>query len=172
MPQRLWRISVTLLTVGLACGLFALSAHAQVTFERLLNSAKEPQNWLTYSGDYSGRRFSELDQINVANARSLTAKWVYQTGATGKLETTPLIVDGILYATGQDDRAFALDARTGRPNSLCLHLGDYGTRESSLIFVTAAGRVEHYFAPGPPCTTAYAPAPAPNADGIAIYPKA
>ncbi len=89
--------------------------HAQVTSERLLNSAKEPQNWLTYSGDYSGRRFSTLDQINVDNVKSLTAKWVYQTGATGKMETTPLVVDGILYATAQDDRAFALDARTGRP---------------------------------------------------------
>jgi len=98
-----------------SAGFFASSADAQVTFERLLNSAKEPQNWLTYSGDYSGRRFSPLDQINTANARSLTAKWVYQTGATGKLETSPLVVDGILYATAQDDRAFALDARTGRP---------------------------------------------------------
>ena len=45
----------------------------------------------------------------------MVAKWVYQTGATGKLETSPLVVDGILYATAQDDRAFALDARTGRP---------------------------------------------------------
>jgi alcohol dehydrogenase (cytochrome c) len=96
-------------------GLLATCAQAQVTFERLLNSGKEPQNWLTYSGDYSGRRFSSLDQVNATNARSLVAKWVYQTGATGKLETTPLVADGILYATAQDDRAFALDARTGRP---------------------------------------------------------
>ena len=51
----------------LSCvGIYGL--RAQVTFDRLLNSAKEPQNWLTYSGDYSGRRFSPLDQINVANA--------------------------------------------------------------------------------------------------------
>ena len=42
---------------------------AQVTPQRLLNSAKEPQNWLTYSGDYAGRRFSTLDQINTANAQ-------------------------------------------------------------------------------------------------------
>lgn len=96
-------------------GPFSCQAGAQVTFERLLNSAKEPQNWLTYSGDYAGRRFSTLDQINPGNARSLVAKWVYQTAGTGKLETTPLVVDGILYATGQDDRAFALDGRTGRP---------------------------------------------------------
>ena len=59
------------------------------------------------------------------------------------------------------DHSTQLDPRTGRPNSLCLHLGDYGTRESSLIFLNAAGRVEHYFAPGPPCTTAYAPASVP-----------
>ena len=70
---------------------------------------------MTYSGDYSGKRFSGLDQVNITNARTLVAKWVYQTGATGKLETTPLVVDGIMYATAQDDRAFALDARTGRP---------------------------------------------------------
>jgi alcohol dehydrogenase (cytochrome c) len=94
---------------------FAGHLSAQVTFERLENAAKEPQNWMTYSGDYSGKRFSALDQVNITNARTLVAKWVYQTGATGKLETTPLVVDGIMYATGQDDRAFALDARTGRP---------------------------------------------------------
>ncbi|PYX06058.1 MAG: PQQ-dependent dehydrogenase, methanol/ethanol family, partial [Acidobacteria bacterium] len=92
-----------------------ITANGQVTFERLLNSAKEAQNWLTYSGDYAGHRFSPLNQIDTSNAHSLVAKWVYQTAATGKFETTPLVVDGILYATGQDDRAFALDARTGRP---------------------------------------------------------
>jgi alcohol dehydrogenase (cytochrome c) len=101
-------------TVALVAFLVA-NAPAQVTFTRLLNSAKEPQNWLTYSGDYAGRRFSALDQVNAANVRLLVAKWVYQTGATGKFETTPLVVDGILYGTGPDDRAFALDARTGRP---------------------------------------------------------
>jgi|HubBroStandDraft_1064217.scaffolds.fasta_scaffold04312_6 alcohol dehydrogenase (cytochrome c) len=103
------------LMIWLALGLFASTTRAQVTFERLVNSAKEPQNWMTYSGDYSGKRFSGLDQVNITNARTLVAKWVYQTGATGKLETTPLVVDGIMYATAQDDRAFALDARTGRP---------------------------------------------------------
>jgi len=98
----------------LICGVGALSG-AQVTFERLVNSAKEPQNWMTYSGDYSGKRFSALDQINAANAHNLQAKWAYQTAGAGRIETTPLVVDGILYATAQDDRAFALDARTGRP---------------------------------------------------------
>jgi uncharacterized protein with NRDE domain len=60
------------------------------------------------------------------------------------------------------DHSTQLDPRTGRPNSVCLHLGEYGTRESSLIFVSAAGRIEHFFAPGPPCTAAYVPAAAPD----------
>src|SRR5580692_3103958 len=104
-----------ILAMWLSIVLFASHAVAQVTFERLVNSAKEPQNWMTYSGDYSGKRFSALDQINAANAHNLQAKWVYQTAGAGRIESTPLVVDGILYATAQDDRAFALDARTGRP---------------------------------------------------------
>ena len=93
----------------------APSGRAQVTPQRLLDSAKEPQNWLMYSGDYAGRRFSALEQINTSNAAMLVPKWAYQTMAGGKFETTALVVDGILYGTGQDNRAFALDARSGRP---------------------------------------------------------
>ena len=89
--------------------------HAQVTYERIRNAAQEPQNWLTYSGSYSGQRHSGLDQISAATVKNLVPKWVFQSGALGKWETTPLVVDGILYGTSQDDRAFALDARTGRP---------------------------------------------------------
>lgn len=60
------------------------------------------------------------------------------------------------------DHSTQLDARTGRPNSLCLHLGEYGTRSSSLIFMRRdAATVEHFFAAGPPCTTAYTRAATP-----------
>jgi alcohol dehydrogenase (cytochrome c) len=106
--------------VLLAAACCADTAFGQVTFDRLTRSSEEPQNWLTYSGDYAARRFSGLDQIKVKNGRSLVAKWVYQTGApgdgsNGRFETTPLVVDGILYGTAQDGRVFALDARSGRP---------------------------------------------------------
>ena len=106
---------LTAATVLLGFCLAGVSARGQVTPERLLESAKEPQNWLMYSGDYAGRRYSTLDQINTKNAASLVPKWAYQTMAGGKFETTSLVVDGVLYATGADDRAFALDARSGRP---------------------------------------------------------
>jgi uncharacterized protein with NRDE domain len=59
------------------------------------------------------------------------------------------------------DHSTQLDPRSGRPNSLCMHLGDYGTRSSSLIFMQQDGRVEHFFASGPPCTTSFLPALAP-----------
>jgi len=60
------------------------------------------------------------------------------------------------------DHSTQLDARTGRPNSLCLHLGDYGTRSSSLIFMRRdSASVDHFFAAGPPCTTSYQRAPVP-----------
>src|SRR6476660_4418751 len=106
-------IRITLLSIAYA--LICFSVRAQVSPQRLVDSAKEPQNWLTYSGDYAGHRFSALDQINTSAVRSLVPKWAYQTMAGGKFEATPIVVDGVLYGTGQDDRAFALDARTGRP---------------------------------------------------------
>ena len=106
---------VLALVVLLIVGGGASATRAQVTAERLLESGKEPQNWMMYSGDYSGRRHSTLDQVNATNVSALVPKWAYQTMGTGKYESTSLEVDGVLYGTGSDDRAFALDARTGRP---------------------------------------------------------
>jgi alcohol dehydrogenase (cytochrome c) len=92
----------------------AACAHAQVTADRLLGAEHEPQNWLTYSGTYAGWRYSTLDQIDATNAARLDMQWTFQVADLGQFETTPLVVDGVLYGTGQNDRAFALDARTGR----------------------------------------------------------
>jgi alcohol dehydrogenase (cytochrome c) len=91
-----------------------MPARAQVTYERVLNGTREPQNWLTYSGNYQGWRYSALEQISTSNVHHLAARWVFQSASLGQFETTPLVVDGVLYGTGQDNRAFALDARTGR----------------------------------------------------------
>jgi alcohol dehydrogenase (cytochrome c) len=86
----------------------------QVTSDRLVGAASEPQNWLTYSGAYNGWRHSGLDQVNSSNASRLVMQWSFQVADVGQFETTPLVVDGVLYGTGQNDRAFAVDARTGR----------------------------------------------------------
>jgi len=90
------------------------SGQSQVSYERLVHSASEPQNWLTYSGRYSGWRYSALDQITAKNVSRLALQWAFQSAELGEFETTPLAVDGVLYGTGPNDRAFAIDARSGR----------------------------------------------------------
>jgi alcohol dehydrogenase (cytochrome c) len=67
-------------------------------------------DWPTYNGDYSGRRYSTLDQINSQNIGSLTLAWRFR--ANGTIKATPLEVNGILYLTTPDN-VWAIDARTG-----------------------------------------------------------
>src|SRR5260370_19480022 len=93
----------------------ALPLIGQVTHERILKSASEPGNWLTYSGNYSSHRFSPLDQINESNVAQLKPAWVYQTNSLQKFETTPLVVDGVMYISEPPSHVTALDTRTGRP---------------------------------------------------------
>jgi alcohol dehydrogenase (cytochrome c) len=70
-------------------------------------------NWVSYNGDYSGRRYSGLSQISPENAAQLRAQWVFHIRDSNDLEVTPVVVDGIMFVTAAND-AFALDARTGR----------------------------------------------------------
>jgi alcohol dehydrogenase (cytochrome c) len=84
-----------------------------VTSERLLNATKEPGNWLTYSGDYRSHHYSGLNQITADNVHRLRAKWIYQMHRQ-KVETTPIVVDGIMYITRPPSDVIALDAETGR----------------------------------------------------------
>ena len=90
------------------------NAPGEVTFKRLVDAPTEAGSWLTYSGRYSGWRYSTLAVINTDNVRRLRLEWAFQTAELGQFETTSLVVDGVLYGTGQNNRAFALDARTGR----------------------------------------------------------
>lgn len=70
-----------------------------VTAERLLNAEQEPENWLTYSGQLNGQRYSRLDQINRMNAAELELRWAYQLPVLDRAETTPLVVDGVMFIT-------------------------------------------------------------------------
>ena len=85
-----------------------------VTFDRLLNARKEPQNWLTYSGTVDGERYSPLTQVTPANVKNLELQWVWQAKSTEKFEATALVVDGVLYTIEAPNNVYALDAVTGR----------------------------------------------------------
>ena len=69
-------------------------------------------SWPTYNGDYTGRRFSPLTQINKTNVGAMSLAWAFQAHTQG-LQSMPLEVNGILYIAG-GNQAWAVDARTGR----------------------------------------------------------
>ena len=102
------------LTLLIAASWLASPVDAQVSFERLLNAEHEPHNWLTYSGAYSSNRHSLLDQITTANAGELELQWVFQAQSLQSFESTPLVVDGIMYLTEAPSTVVALDAKLGR----------------------------------------------------------
>jgi len=84
-----------------------------LTYDRIRNAANEPQNWLTYWGDYAGHHFTKLDQITTSNVKQLQTRWSVQMPGDSILETTPIVVDGVMYTAGMPGQVFALDARTG-----------------------------------------------------------
>jgi alcohol dehydrogenase (cytochrome c) len=108
MTRRLLWLMLSAITV------VSYRLQAQVGYERLLNAAKEPGNWLLYSGGYFSQRYSSLGQITPANVKNLELKWMYQAAVAGGWQTSPLVVDGIMYLTQRPDDVVALDAKTGR----------------------------------------------------------
>lgn len=88
-------------------------AFSPVTWERLVNAGDEPHNWLMYSGTFSSQRFSRLDQINIGNVNALELKWAYQIPVIDRAETTPLVVDGVMFITEAPSNLVAVDAVTG-----------------------------------------------------------
>lgn len=109
-PRAIVRLMLLLACVG--------AAQAQVSFERILHADQEPHNWLTYSGNLNGQRYSLLDQIQPDNVKDLELKWVLQTRppaeAASKYEATSIVVDGILYTVQPPNVVVALDAASGR----------------------------------------------------------
>ena len=98
-----------------SAGETATESFAPVTWERLVNAADEPENWLMYSGTFDSKRYSGLDQVHNRNVHRLELKWAYQLSALDRAETTPLVVDGVMFITEAPSNVVAVDAATGRP---------------------------------------------------------
>lgn len=92
-----------------------LGSIAPITFERILDREQHPENWPSYSGSVDGSRYSSLDQIDTSNVSSLKLAWVYQGSAQNHdVESTPLVVDGVMFTTEPPGGVVALNAETGR----------------------------------------------------------
>ena len=87
-----------------------------VTYQRLLNAKAEPHNWLMYWGNYQGTHYSPLSSITPQNVGQLRAEWAATVPGDTVSESTPIVVDGVIYGTsgGSPRTVTAMDARTGR----------------------------------------------------------
>src|SRR5215472_3799453 len=59
-------------------------------------------NWPSYNGDYTGRRFSSLTQITPQNVAHLQAQWVFHSKNAGILEVTPVVINGVMFVTASN----------------------------------------------------------------------
>src|SRR5437660_446016 len=141
-----------------AAAVLAGLLHGQALDPNTLTLFKQPADvWPTYNGDYSGRRFSDLNQINQSNIDSLRIEWMYRITGIGPqrgvgnptIKSTPLMVNGIAYFT-IPDHVFAVNARTGEQlwqydfEDHGGHLLGYGQREPRVCRPEPQGRQSVY----------------------------
>ena len=98
------------LAMGL-CGIATAADYAPVTDERLKNP--EPENWLSWRGNYQGWGYSPLDQINAANVKDLVPVWSYATGLAEGHQAPPIVNNGVMFVSTPENNIIALDAATG-----------------------------------------------------------
>ncbi|MBN9585900.1 MAG: PQQ-dependent dehydrogenase, methanol/ethanol family [Afipia sp.] len=77
-------------------------------------NAATSNDWLNYGLDYGETRYSKLNQVNDGNVKNLGLKWSYNLESIRGVESTPLVVDGIMYVTASWSVVHAVDVRTGK----------------------------------------------------------
>jgi quinoprotein glucose dehydrogenase len=102
------------------CALFAFSVFSVISVgliagERNVSAATQEQNdWPVYGGSTENNRYSTLTQINRKNVKRLVMAWSFDTEEQGVLQTSPIIVEGVLYGITPTQKIFALNASTGK----------------------------------------------------------
>src|SRR5215472_14015231 len=91
----------------------ATAPAANVTQDMLDKAANDTANFLHTNGDYTQKRFSPLKQITTGNVAKLRPAWIFQTEVKESLETSPIIVNGVMYVTTSFSHVYALNAQTG-----------------------------------------------------------
>ena len=94
--------------------LAAAPTEAQVTSDMLVRADERPGDWMMYSGQYHSQRFSRLAQIDRSTVDGLELAWVRQLDTLGQVQTSPLVVDDVMYVTTPENEVLALDAATGQ----------------------------------------------------------
>ena len=84
-----------------------------VTQDMMNRAASDANNFLHTNGNYLQSRYYPASQINASNVKNLRPAWIFQTEIMESMETTPIVVNGIMYVTTAFNHVYALDARTG-----------------------------------------------------------
>lgn len=84
-----------------------------VTQDMLDRADGDANNFLHTNGNYEQTRYYPASQINTGNVKSLRPAWIFQTEIVESMETTPIVVNGVMYVTTSFNHIHALDARTG-----------------------------------------------------------
>ena len=84
-----------------------------VTQDQLNGAAKDEKNFLHTNGNYNQTRYFPGKQINTSNVGKLHPAWIFQTEVKESMETTPIVVNGVMYVTTSFDHVYALNAKTG-----------------------------------------------------------
>ena len=91
----------------------AAAAFAAVTTDRIKNASAQ-EEWLTHGGTYDEQRHSRLTSITKDNVNKLGVAWTYDLKTNRGVESTPIVVDGVMYVTSAWSLVYALDAKTGK----------------------------------------------------------
>ena len=91
----------------------ATSIAASVNTQRILDAEATPSEWLSYGFNYEETRHSPLTNINTANVADLGVAWTYDLLTSRGVESTPIVIDGVMYVTSAWSVVYALDAKTG-----------------------------------------------------------
>jgi len=111
----LWRVTVCAAILGVLAGCQpSARGPGAVDRHRLMSADAEPGQWLANGRDWRGGYYSPLRQIDAHTVPRLGYAWGYDLGTARGLEATPIVVDGVMYTSGDWGRVYALDARTGK----------------------------------------------------------
>ena len=86
---------------------------SNVTQDMLNRAANDGNNFLHTNGDYTQKRYHPAAQINASNVRRLRPAWIFQTDVKESMETSPIVVNGVMYVTTSFSQVYALNAQTG-----------------------------------------------------------
>ena len=113
MGRTLYAFAAAAALVAALCGCQPTHKTADVDAARLTSADNEPGNWMSQGRTYSEQRFSPLDKVNAGNVGSLGLAWSFELSTNRGVETTPIVVDGVMYVTSSWSMVYALNAKTG-----------------------------------------------------------